>query len=147
MPSLAGQPDQFIQWQLVYFRSGRRKDEAMERLATELSDADIRRLGAYFAALPPPAPPDEADPAPDLTERGTKVAAAHNCGACHTDNYAGQQAVARVAAQREDYLVKSLRDFRSGQRLGGGGGAMSSAAFRLTDEEIAALAHYLARLW
>ena len=28
-PSLAGQPDDFIQWQLVYFRGGSRKNEVM----------------------------------------------------------------------------------------------------------------------
>jgi len=26
IPSLAGQPDQFIQWQLVFFRAGTRKN-------------------------------------------------------------------------------------------------------------------------
>src|SRR5450432_1691032 len=30
IPSLAGQPDQFIQWQLVFFRSGTRKNEQMQ---------------------------------------------------------------------------------------------------------------------
>src|SRR5689334_19929396 len=52
VPSLAGQPDGFIQWQLVYFRSGRRQNEIMQPLAAELRDADIRNLAAYFSALP-----------------------------------------------------------------------------------------------
>src|SRR3954466_14012308 len=30
IPSLAGQLDQYIQWQLVYFRSGSRKNEQMQ---------------------------------------------------------------------------------------------------------------------
>ena len=54
MPSLAGQPDQFIQWQLVYFRAGARKNEQMQPIVEQLSNEDIRNLGAYFASLPPP---------------------------------------------------------------------------------------------
>ena len=33
IPSLAGQKDQFIQWQLVFFRSGARKNEQMQPIA------------------------------------------------------------------------------------------------------------------
>ena len=36
-PSLAGQPDGFLQWQLVYFRSGTRKDAVMQPMAASLS--------------------------------------------------------------------------------------------------------------
>ena len=54
MPSLAGQPDQFIQWQLVFFRAGTRKNEQMQPVVEQLSNEDIRNLGAYFATLTPP---------------------------------------------------------------------------------------------
>ena len=58
IPSLAGQPDQFIQWQLVFFRGGSRKNEQMQPIAEQISNEDIRALGAYFASLTPPkAPP------------------------------------------------------------------------------------------
>src|SRR5260370_11950822 len=35
IPSLAGQPDQFIQWQLVFFRSGSRKNEQMQPIVEQ----------------------------------------------------------------------------------------------------------------
>ena len=54
MPSLAGQPDQFIQWQLVFFRAGSRKNEQMQPIVEQLNNEDIRNLGAYFASLTPP---------------------------------------------------------------------------------------------
>src|SRR2546430_12434547 len=54
MPSLAGQPDQFIQWQLVYFRAGARKNEDMQPIVEQINNEDIRNLGAYFASLPAP---------------------------------------------------------------------------------------------
>jgi cytochrome c553 len=47
-PSLAGQPDLFLQWQLVFFRSGSRKNEVMQPIAEQLSNEDIRNLCAYF---------------------------------------------------------------------------------------------------
>src|SRR3954449_12226749 len=56
VPSLAGQLDQFIQWQLVYFRAGARKNEQMQPIVEQINNEDIRNLGAYFASLPPPKP-------------------------------------------------------------------------------------------
>ena len=56
------------------------------------------------------------------------------------------RAVARVAGQRQDYLVKALHDYKSGVRSGGAMAAMASVAYSLSEEEIEALAHYLAHL-
>ena len=143
-PSLAGQPDQYLQWQLVFFRAGSRKSEVMQPIVEQLSNEDIRGLGAYFAALTPPKGPEDNDP--DLSKKGAQAAAGRRCASCHTDSFAGTKAVARIAGQREDYLVKSLRDYKAGQRVGGGGAAMADVAYSLSEEEITALAHYLAHL-
>jgi cytochrome c553 len=145
IPSLAAQPDQFIQWQLVFFRAGTRKNEQMQPIVEQLNNDDIRNLGAYFASLEPPksAKPDDN---PDLSTKGAQAAAGRRCASCHTDSYAGTKAVARVAGQREEYLVKALHDYKSGVRAGGGMAAMADVAYPLSEEEIEALAHYLAHL-
>ena len=143
IPSLAGQPDQFIQWQLVYFRAGSRKNEQMQPIVAEISNEDIRDLGAYFASLTPPKP-SQPDDNPDLSKKGAEAAIGRRCASCHTDDFAGTKGVARLAAQREDYLVKALRDYKSGLRAGGGQAAMADVAYPLSEEEIEALAHYLA---
>lgn len=145
IPSLAGQPDQFIQWQLVFFRGGARKNEQMQPIAEQIGNEDVRSLGAYFAGLTPPkasAPDDN----PDLSKKGAQAAAGRRCASCHTDSYAGTKAVARLAGQREEYLVKALHDYKAGVRSGGAGAAMTDVAYPLSDEEIEALAHYLAHL-
>ena len=145
IPSLAGQPDQFIQWQLVFFRGGSRKNEQMQPIVEQIGNEDIRSLGAYFASLTPPkasAPDDN----PDLSKKGAQAASGRRCASCHTDSYAGTKAVARIAGQREEYLVKALHDYKSGVRTGGAGAAMTDVAYPLSDEEITALAHYLAHL-
>jgi cytochrome c553 len=145
IPSLAAQPDQFIQWQLVFFRGGARKNEQMQPIAEQIGNEDVRALGAYFAALTPPklSTPDDN---PDLSKKGAQAAAGRRCASCHTDSYAGTKAVARLAGQREEYLVKALHDYKSGVRSGGAGAAMTDVAYPLSDEEIEALAHYLAHL-
>ena len=144
IPSLAAQPDQFIQWQLVYFRAGARKNEQMQPIVEQLNNEDIRNLGAYFAQLAPPkAPPDDN---PDLSKKGAQAAVGRRCASCHTDSFAGTKAVARVASQRQEYLLKALHDYKSGERSGGGQAAMADVAYPLSEEEIEALAHYLAHL-
>lgn len=144
IPSLAGQPDQFIQWQLVYFRAGARKNELMLPVAEGITNEDVRNLGAYFSSLTPPkSPPDDN---PDLSKKGAQAAVGRRCASCHTDSFAGTKAVARLAGQREEYLLKALHDFKSGKRTGGGPASMADVAYPLSEEEIIALAHYLAHL-
>jgi cytochrome c553 len=145
VPSLAGQPDQYIQWQLVYFRSGARKNEQMQPIVEQLENEDIRNLGAYFASLAPPKP-TQPDDNPELSKKGAQAAVGRRCANCHTDSFAGTGAVARIAGQREEYLVKALHDYKSGARSGGGVAAMADVAYPLSEEEITALAHYLAQL-
>lgn len=143
IPSLAGQRDKFLQWQLVFFRSGRRANEIMGPMAADLSDEDVRNLGAYFASLPAGKPPvPDVDPA--LRQAGQSLAEKHRCAACHTDNFGGNQAAPAIARQNQDYLVKALADYRSGARPSVGVAAMTEAASGLSDSDIAALAHFLA---
>ena len=145
IPSLAAQPDQFIQWQLVFFRAGTRKNEQMQPIVEQISNDDIRNLGAYFASLAPPKA-SQSDDNPDLSQKGAQAAAGRRCASCHTDTFAGTKAVARLAGQREEYLQKALHDYKSGVRSGGGMAAMAEVAYPLSEEEITALAHYLAHL-
>ncbi|MBR1169818.1 c-type cytochrome [Bradyrhizobium liaoningense] len=144
IPSLAGQPDQFLQWQLVFFRAGSRKNDQMQPIVEEITNEDIRNFGAYFATLTPPKGAEDGDP--DLSKKGAQVAAGRRCASCHTDSYAGTKAVARLAGQREEYLVKALHDYKAGQRVGGGVAAMADVAYHMSDEEITAVSHYLAHL-
>src|ERR1051325_8216774 len=70
IPSLAAQPDLFIQWQLVFFRAGARKNEQMQPIVEQLNNEDIRNLRPYFASLPPPKAAEDKDP--DLSKKGAQ---------------------------------------------------------------------------
>jgi cytochrome c553 len=139
--SLAGQPDEYVQWQLVYYRSGARKNEVMQPIAEALSNEEIRNLGAYYASLPPPKP---AVPPDALAQRGEQLAAQHRCRSCHAEDYNGFRAAARLSGQREDVLLKALREYKSGQRVGSGVASMADAMFDLNDADMQALSRYLA---
>lgn len=54
-PSLAGQPQEYLQQQLDAFKSGARENPMMSSIARNLSDADIVALSHYYGSLPGPA--------------------------------------------------------------------------------------------
>ena len=51
-PSLAGQPEMYLQIQLVLFREKQRNVPEMVPFVEKLTDPDIQELATYFAALP-----------------------------------------------------------------------------------------------
>jgi cytochrome c553 len=143
-PSLGGQPAFFVIAQLFLFREGRRAGPAMTQAAKALTDDDLRALAARIAALPPPPPPADASD-PDRFARGRALATRHPCAVCHNPDYSGREQMPRLANQREDYLLKAMREYRSGARLGYGG-AMAQELAGLGDDDLRDLAHFLAHL-
>ena len=45
-----------------------------------------------------------------------ELAQSYHCGFCHNPDFSGRDNVPRLAAQREDYLVKALREYKSNTR-------------------------------
>lgn len=146
-PSLGGQPSFFVVAQLFLMRDGRRTKQGtpMDAFAKGLSDDDLRAYGELIANQPGPAAPAQGLDN-DRYAKGRALAEQHHCGGCHAAGYSGHDQVPRVVHQREDYLLKALRDYRSGERIGYGSASMPEAVARLTDPDLAALAHYLAHL-
>jgi cytochrome c553 len=142
IPSLAGQLDRYLQWQLVYFRGGTRKSEIMNPIAEALSNEDIRDLGAYVAHLP--APEAAAAEPSDLIDKGRALAAQNRCASCHGEKLEGNGSAAKLSGQRQDYLLKALQDFKAGKRVGGGMAAMADVVYPLSADDLPALAAYAA---
>ena len=130
----------------MFFRKGVRKNEIMNAMSEPLSNEDVRDLASYFASLPAPKPNLPPDPAPKDTDLGANVARAIHCTNCHGDHFEGLENMGRLAGQREDYLYKALRDFKSGARTVTGAAGMADVVYPLGDTEMQALAHYLSRL-
>jgi len=141
VPSLAGQPKQFITTQLVMFREGNRKDPQMSPMAANLSNADINDFGTYFSAQKP-APPRQST-VPDKVAAGRRLTERNHCVSCHGPALMGQQHIPRLAGQQREYLRTQLRGFKAGTRFDMDGN-MTPAAQSLSDADIEIVADYLA---
>ena len=143
VPSLGAQPAFYVTLQLFMFREKLRVVGPKNKMTQGLSDDDLRNMADYISKLRPPRPVDgAADPA--RMEQARALIEQHRCNFCHDRNYSGEQNVPRLAGQREDYLVKALREFKNNTRRGYDA-SMADVLYPLTDEQILDLAYFLAR--
>ena len=142
VPSLGGQPAPFLLIQLYQFRERQRLGDPMNELTKDFTDDDLRTFSDELAKLPPPTPPAEGAELARL-EKGRAAAQRHRCGFCHNPDMSGHDQIGRIGAQREDYLLKALREYKTAERRGYDP-AMVEVAQGIPDEELADIAHYLA---
>lgn len=143
IPSLAGQQPDFITLQMILFREGVRQQPVMNQFAQGLPDRDIEDLAAFFASLPPGPPDDRSARDAALFERGRALSARMNCGVCHLQDYRGRNQVPRITGQREEFLARTMAEYRDGRRIGADP-QMNGAVFGVSDADLGAIAHYLA---
>jgi cytochrome c553 len=141
VPSLGGQPEFYLTIQLYMFREKLRVVEVMNEMTKGLSDDDLRKMAGRIAELPPPTPAQPAEPA--RIAQGRTLVTQHRCNFCHRTDLSGEQNAPRLAGQREDYLVKTLREYKSNTRRGYDA-SMADVLYPITDEQILDLAHFLA---
>ncbi len=143
VPSLAGQPSLFIENQLVVIREGLRDIPQMKGLLDGMSDAEMTALAAHYASRPPrPMALAARDPA--RFERGRQQVQALRCASCHQADFRGREQMPRLAAQREDYLLHSMREFR-GNKANGRDTIMAATLYGVSDPDLDAIAHFLAQ--
>lgn len=143
VPSLGAMPADYVLTQLYMFREKMRVAAPMNALAEPLSDDDLRDLGDAISKLPPPQPAGEALAAADA-DHGSALVNRYHCNSCHGADLAGHDNIPRIAGQREDYLLKSLTDYKSGARPGYSP-AMSEASKEIQPDHIPVLARFVSR--
>jgi cytochrome c553 len=143
VPSLGAQTAPYALIQIYLFREKQRVFDVMNEATKGFSDDDLRAVSDFIAKLPAPVPPGDASDAARL-EHGRALVSQYRCNICHAANLAGQENVPRLAAQREDYLVKTLRDYKSRARIGYDA-SMAEVLQPIPDSEIADLAYFIAR--
>ena len=141
IPSLAGQPAFFVLNSLFLMREGVRKVDAMAPIVKDLTDEELDGLSKHYAALPAKPSGEKIDAA--LAQKGAGVATQRGCVSCHLPTLAGQEQMPRLAKQRIDYLVPTLKSYRDAPRPGADT-AMSAAISGASDDDIAALANFAA---
>jgi cytochrome c553 len=143
VPSLAGQTSRYVYDELRDFQAGRRQSATMTPIAKTLSMDDMQALADDFSAQRPMSSSYATDPA--KVAQGQSIAANALCVMCHEANLAGQNEVPRIAGQQYSYIVRALESFRDGRRTNDGG-AMQAVAHGVSDQDVEALAQYIASL-
>jgi cytochrome c553 len=144
VPSLGAQPAPYVLIQLYLFRSGQRLVEVMNEATKDFSDDDLKTFSDFIATLPAPKPAQGEPDDPGRIDRGQALVRQYRCDFCHNPDLAGRDNVPRLAAQREDYLIKSLREYKANSRPGYDA-SMADVLARVTDAEILDVAYFLAR--
>src|SRR4030088_793609 len=143
-PSLGAQQAPYALIQLFMFREKLRDFEPMNEMAKALNDDDLRSFSEFIGKLPKPAPPaDAGDPA--RLQRAQALVQQHRCNSCHNTDFSGKDNVPRIADQREDYLAKTMREYKDNSRHGYDG-TMAEVLQPVTPEQISDLAYFLARV-
>ena len=149
-PILAAQQAVYIDTELKLFRQRARSDPHarafMWGIARGLTDDQIDGVAQYFSTQPPAQGTASRDPAlaergKALYESGVPAREIPACNICHGANAEGLGAFPRLAGQHRDYLVIQLQQFRSQLRESE---IMQPVSKNITDDEIAAVAEYLA---
>jgi cytochrome c553 len=156
-PKLAGQKPAYISKQFMDFHRGERTNDGgqMEAITTEVDLDQLDSIAGYFAQLPPP-PAAELDTDAEslmrfsqgekIFKQGlTNIPACASCHGSSGDSLTSNSQAPWLFAQHEDYLVKQLEDFQSGNRNNDATEGMHKIAKTLNAESIKSVAFYLAR--
>jgi cytochrome c553 len=142
IPSLGAQQAPYALIQLFMFREKLRIYEPMNEMAKALTDDDLRAFSDFIATLPSPSA-DAGDPA--RLQRAQALVQQHHCDSCHSADFSGRDNVPRLADQREDYLAKTMREYKDNSRHGYDG-TMAEVLQPVTPEQIDDLAYFFAHL-
>ncbi len=140
-PVIWGQHQGYLYLELRDFKSGARKNDLMTAVVADLSRDDMMALAEYFSKKT----------WPDLRQKSASDADAAianrvnisiGCTGCHLGQYHGDATVPRLAGQQHDYLLKSMRDFRSRGRANNPG--MTDLMKATAEGDLAAETNFLA---
>lgn len=150
IPTLDGQHAEYLEKQLREFKAGRRKNDLMAPILANMSKRRFPELAAHFASQPPARrtveTPQLAERGRALYEQGNAATGVPACVGCHLPNGVGTPRYPRLAGQRQTYVVQQLTNFKKRARTNDRAHVMRNIAGNLSDEEMVAIAEYLASL-
>lgn len=144
-PKVAGQNADYAFNQMMDMKTGKRINgmaaETMAPILEDMSEADIRAVAEYLSGLGPIAGKGEAGD-------GRKLYMTKTCVACHGKD--GIKPIMKtypiIAGQEKQYLVTQMNDIKSGARANGNANAMQAVMHLVTEDEINAVAEFLANV-
>jgi len=148
IPNLASQNTAYIVEQIGKFANGQRKNFVMQTLANNFTFKDKVNLALYFNSQK--VKPTKVDP--ELAAKG-QVIYKNVCFRCHGDDGKGEEGYARLAGQKTEYVMMTLKRFRANanrtadvEDIKRSNASMEQVTSKLSDEEIESLAHYITML-
>jgi len=147
-PKLAGKQPEYLLKQLKDFKAGKRKNEIMAGMVANLTPDDMANLALYYAG-------QKVKPGvvknPALVAQGKKIymdgnpdAGVPACAGCHEADASGYGFFPHLAGQHTEYTFLQLKRFNTGERDNDKGLAMQSVTAKMTEQEMRAVAEYLA---
>ncbi len=150
-PNLAGQGHAYIFAQMKDIKSGGRDNgqtAAMKGVVASVSDTEMAAIAQWLASLP-----GGEGTAGDATliAKGEALykSSKTNCLGCHgadAKTPLRPDMFPKIAAQNKEYIIAQMKDIKSGARDNGNSAAMKGIMHGVTDEEMAAIAEWVASL-
>lgn len=148
-PRLAGQHAEYVAKQLADFKSGKRKSDTMKPQAEELTEAEMKALGAFFAAKKASAKmgmdKELLGVGSYIFNKGNSFSGVPGCASCHGAKGYGTPQLPRLAGQHPRYIEDQLKQFNKRERTNDNA-VMHSIASKLSELETHAVAEYIATL-
>jgi len=148
-PSLAGQNANYLVRQLQHIKSGKRSIALMAGILDNFSKEDLDDIAAFYASKNNTIGQVEADKVElgrKLYYSGSLEKGIPACSACHSPKGKGNAPAGYplLSGQQADYVTKSLKNYRSGERNNDESSQMMMAiAYKLDDVEIDALSSFI----
>lgn len=153
-PRIGGKPAGYLYHQLLNFRDGRRQYPLMTYLVEHLPDAYLREIAEHFAAQPPTVlqnvlqTPGAAQALPrgrQLALEGDAARGIPACVACHGARLTGvRPAIPGLLGLPRDYVNAQFGAWRNGARRAHAPDCMAAITARMSLEDVAAVAGWLA---
>lgn len=143
IPVIWGQRREYLLKELHDFKTGHRKNETMSAIVDPLTKTDMEQLASYFASQKWPKL-DQPAPTDDVKAKAMHAINLVNCRDCHQNYFQGDYVRPSLRGQQQDYLLKTMTDFRSGERSNSP--AMTALMRALEDDDLQPVAAYLASL-
>lgn len=152
-PALAQLPQAYFTKQIADFKSGTRSNAVMTPIAKALTPEDAEAAASYYAALPRPQSPSAPADA-GMVARGENLAVngawdrgLPACFKCHAPGGVGvAPSFPPLAGQHVGYTVSQLQAWKTGKRTNDPLLLMKTVAEKLSDDDMRAVAAYLATL-
>ncbi|MBI5659733.1 MAG: c-type cytochrome [Nitrosomonadales bacterium] len=143
IPSLAGQPAEYLIKAIMDYRGGRRNDPLMSDAVRRMQDETIVNLAAYYAVQKPESPlhpPGQGNGQFAPVAEGRRIAG--SCDGCHGRNgNSNKVGIPSLTGLHVKYLVSATRDYRDGVRKNG---VMKKVVGHLSDSDIEKVGFYYA---